>query len=101
MSSFTVNHDEVEKVVAAAGKYNVALIPFGGGTSVSGALLCPEEESRPIVSLDTSQMVGCYCHHILPLNLNNSHLYELSVTRAAGTPDAVAQSPDSKLMFVL
>ncbi|KAK3859099.1 hypothetical protein Pcinc_034752 [Petrolisthes cinctipes] len=50
------NHSEVVKVVAAAGKHNVALIPFGGGTSVSGALLCPEEESRPIVSLDTSQM---------------------------------------------
>lgn len=30
---------------------------FSGGTSVSSALECPEEEKRTIVSLDTSQMV--------------------------------------------
>lgn len=29
-----------------------------GGTSVSGALECPAEERRMIVSLDTSQMVS-------------------------------------------
>lgn len=29
-----------------------------GGTSVSGALECPENEQRMIVSLDTSQMVS-------------------------------------------
>ncbi|XP_071523561.1 alkyldihydroxyacetonephosphate synthase, peroxisomal isoform X2 [Panulirus ornatus] len=50
------NHSEVEKLVDLACRHQVALIPFGGGTSVSGALLCPEEESRMIVSLDTSQM---------------------------------------------
>ncbi|KAG7177818.1 alkyldihydroxyacetonephosphate synthase, peroxisomal-like [Homarus americanus] len=50
------NHSEVEKLVDLASRSQVALIPFGGGTSVSGALLCPEEESRMIVSLDTSQM---------------------------------------------
>lgn len=27
-----------------------------GGTNVSGALECPEEESRPIVSLDMMEM---------------------------------------------
>ena len=36
--------------------HNVACIPFGGGTSVSGAANCPENEKRTIVSLDTSQM---------------------------------------------
>lgn len=30
---------------------------ISGGTSVSGALECPAEERRMIVSLDTSQMV--------------------------------------------
>lgn len=54
------NHSEVEKIVELASRLQVALIPFGGGTSVSGALLCPEEESRMIVSLDTSQMVSNY-----------------------------------------
>lgn len=31
---------------------------ISGGTSVSGALECPAEERRMIVSLDTSQMVN-------------------------------------------
>lgn len=37
-------------------KYGVACIPFGGGTSVSGAAACPINERRTIISLDTSQM---------------------------------------------
>ena len=51
-------HDEVAKIVDLASKLNVVIIPFGGGTSVSGALLCPQHEQRMIVSLDTSQMVS-------------------------------------------
>ena len=31
---------------------------YEGGTSVSEALICPEDETRMIVSLDTSQMVS-------------------------------------------
>uniref|UniRef100_A0A8C5HDL6 Alkylglycerone-phosphate synthase n=1 Tax=Gouania willdenowi TaxID=441366 RepID=A0A8C5HDL6_GOUWI len=50
-------HNDVEKIVALACKHNVCLIPYGGGTSVSSALECPPEETRSIVSLDTSQMV--------------------------------------------
>ncbi|KAG9338610.1 hypothetical protein JZ751_025448 [Albula glossodonta] len=49
-------HDDVVKIVELASKHNVCLIPYGGGTSVSSALECPPEETRSIVSLDTSQM---------------------------------------------
>ncbi|XP_016379012.1 alkyldihydroxyacetonephosphate synthase, peroxisomal-like [Sinocyclocheilus rhinocerous] len=49
-------HSDVEKIVELACKHNVCLIPYGGGTSVSSALECPREETRSIVSLDTSQM---------------------------------------------
>ncbi|GAA6108085.1 alkyldihydroxyacetonephosphate synthase, peroxisomal [Tachysurus ichikawai] len=49
-------HDDVVKIVELACKHNVCVIPFGGGTSVSSALECPPEETRSIVSLDTSQM---------------------------------------------
>ncbi|XP_053483040.1 alkyldihydroxyacetonephosphate synthase, peroxisomal [Ictalurus furcatus] len=49
-------HDDVVKIVELACKHNVCLIPYGGGTSVSSALECPPEETRSIVSLDTSQM---------------------------------------------
>ncbi|KAM3861770.1 alkyldihydroxyacetonephosphate synthase, peroxisomal [Diretmus argenteus] len=49
-------HSDVVKIVDLACKHNVCLIPYGGGTSVSSALECPPEETRSIVSLDTSQM---------------------------------------------
>ncbi|XP_036422846.1 alkyldihydroxyacetonephosphate synthase, peroxisomal isoform X1 [Colossoma macropomum] len=49
-------HNDVVKTVELACKHNVCLIPYGGGTSVSSALECPPEETRSIVSLDTSQM---------------------------------------------
>ncbi|XP_064643514.1 alkyldihydroxyacetonephosphate synthase, peroxisomal-like [Lineus longissimus] len=50
------SHSDCEKIVKFACQNNVVIIPFGGGTSVSGALLCPLDEERMIVSLDTSQM---------------------------------------------
>jgi len=46
------SHAHVEHIVAEAKRHNVVLIPFGGGTSVSQALQCPENEKRTIVSLD-------------------------------------------------
>ncbi|XP_023221447.1 alkyldihydroxyacetonephosphate synthase, peroxisomal-like [Centruroides sculpturatus] len=49
-------HLDVTKIVQLATKHNVVVIPFGGGTSVSGGLECPPEEHRMIISLDTSQM---------------------------------------------
>ncbi|XP_075685625.1 alkyldihydroxyacetonephosphate synthase, peroxisomal isoform X1 [Rhinoderma darwinii] len=49
-------HDDVVRIVDLACKHHVCIIPFGGGTSVSSALECPEDEKRTIVSLDTSQM---------------------------------------------
>ena len=49
-------HDEAVKVVNFATKHNVCLIPFGGGTTVSGAVQCPENEKRMIVSVDMTQM---------------------------------------------
>lgn len=50
------SHSDVVKLVESATKRNVALIPFGGGTSVSGSVTCPQKENRCIVALDTSQM---------------------------------------------
>ncbi len=34
----------------------MVLIPFGGGTSVSHAVLCPVDEQRMIVSVDMHEM---------------------------------------------
>uniref|UniRef100_A0A8D8LM41 Alkylglycerone-phosphate synthase n=2 Tax=Cacopsylla melanoneura TaxID=428564 RepID=A0A8D8LM41_9HEMI len=48
--------EDVEKIVKLAHEHNLVIIPFGGGTSVSGAVECPQRETRTIISLDTSQM---------------------------------------------
>ncbi|XP_047995199.1 alkyldihydroxyacetonephosphate synthase [Leguminivora glycinivorella] len=49
-------HDHVVKIVALATRHQFVIIPFGGGTSVSGSITCPAREPRPIVALDTSEM---------------------------------------------
>ena len=61
------SHNDVVGLVKLATKYNVVVIPMGGGTSVSGALICPEEETRTIVSLDMTEMNKI--HWIDPENL--------------------------------
>uniref|UniRef100_A0A182NCQ5 Alkylglycerone-phosphate synthase n=1 Tax=Anopheles dirus TaxID=7168 RepID=A0A182NCQ5_9DIPT len=53
---FPTSHDQVERIVQSANRHGVVLIPYGGGTSVSGSVTCPEGEMRPIAALDTSQM---------------------------------------------
>ena len=51
------NHEEdVRRIVELASKNDVCLIPFGGGTNVSGALACPEREMRMIASVDMRRM---------------------------------------------
>ena len=59
-------HEHVERIVKAAVMYDVCIIPFGGGTSVSEALMCPENETRMIVSLDMTEMT-----RILWIDQNN------------------------------
>lgn len=49
---------DVETIVKMACQHNVAIIPYGGGTSVTWALMCPTNEGRMIVSLDTSLLVS-------------------------------------------
>jgi alkyldihydroxyacetonephosphate synthase len=52
-----VSHDEVVEIVKLANEFNVVLIPVGGGTSVTGAVTCPQDEIERCISvLDTSQM---------------------------------------------
>ncbi|GJQ82270.1 hypothetical protein Trydic_g19468 [Trypoxylus dichotomus] len=48
-------HEDVVKIVELACELNMVIIPFGGGTAVSGAIDCPDDP-RTIISLDTSQM---------------------------------------------
>jgi alkyldihydroxyacetonephosphate synthase len=48
--------EQVEALVAAALQHGACLIPYGGGTNVTQALLCPADEERIIVSVDLSRM---------------------------------------------
>ena len=47
---------EVEALVGAALKFDCVLIPFGGGTNISGSLEPPEDDGRPVVSVDMERM---------------------------------------------
>jgi alkyldihydroxyacetonephosphate synthase len=47
---------QVAAVVRAALDADAVLIPFGGGTSISGSLEAPEDEQRTVISLDMSRL---------------------------------------------
>jgi alkyldihydroxyacetonephosphate synthase len=48
--------DEVAAVMQAALDANAVLIPFGGGSSISGSLEAPADESRPVISVDLERL---------------------------------------------
>ena len=48
--------DEVSKLVEIAVKFNVCIIPYGGGTNVTRALTIPENEKRSVISMDMRRM---------------------------------------------
>ncbi|NEP63746.1 MAG: FAD-binding oxidoreductase, partial [Symploca sp. SIO2G7] len=47
---------DAQKLIELATEYNVCLVPFGGGTSVSCALKLPSTETRMIVAVDMRRM---------------------------------------------
>ena len=50
------NEDEVAAVVEAALEEDAVLIPFGGGSSISGSLEAESDETRPVISIDMGRM---------------------------------------------
>lgn len=50
------SEEDCRVIVALAGEHGVCLIPYGGGTNVSSALLVPPSETRTVVSVDTRRM---------------------------------------------
>jgi alkyldihydroxyacetonephosphate synthase len=53
MVFYCTSESEAEELVRLALDHDVCLIPYGGGTNVSGCLKVPEAESRMTVSVDT------------------------------------------------
>ncbi len=50
------SHDEVAAVLAIAVGHHLAVVPFGGGTSVTGGLVAAREGYAGVVSLDLARM---------------------------------------------
>ena len=50
------SEDEVTAVLAAALAADAVVIPFGGGSNISGSLEAPAEEARTVVSVDMGRM---------------------------------------------
>jgi alkyldihydroxyacetonephosphate synthase len=50
------NTKHVEKVVSLAAQTDVVIIPYGGGTNVTQALMLNQNENRMIISLDMTRM---------------------------------------------
>jgi len=52
------DEDEVTAILQAALRADAVLIPFGGGSSISGSLEGPVGESRPVISVDLERLDG-------------------------------------------
>ena len=56
MVFYLESEEEAVKLINLAKQFDVCLVPFGGGTSVSSALQIPESETRMVVAIDTRRM---------------------------------------------
>lgn len=52
------DHDEVARVLGFASEHDIAVVPFGGGTSVVGALAPERGAHRAVISLDLRGLSG-------------------------------------------
>ncbi|MCW5254788.1 FAD-binding oxidoreductase [Streptomyces sp. SHP 1-2] len=49
-------HDEVQRIIEAAARADIALVPFGGGTSVVGGLAASGDGHAGVVAVDLGRM---------------------------------------------
>ncbi|HUJ35636.1 MAG TPA: FAD-binding oxidoreductase [Solirubrobacteraceae bacterium] len=48
--------DEVAAILQAAMRFDAVVIPFGGGSSISGSLEAPMTETRPVISVELERL---------------------------------------------
>lgn len=53
---FPQGEADVQQIIRLANAHNVVLVPYGGGTNVSGALAIPPSEKRMVASVDMRRM---------------------------------------------
>jgi alkyldihydroxyacetonephosphate synthase len=56
MVIYPKNEDQVRAVILAANKYNICVIPFGGGSNIAGCVESKDLQHRMCVSLDMKWM---------------------------------------------
>ena len=56
MVLYPQSEEDVYKIVEMANLHGVCIVPYGGGTNVSGSLTLRRDEERPIASVDMSRM---------------------------------------------
>jgi len=50
------SEDEVQLIVDRSVAADAVIIPYGGGSNISGSLHAPEAETRPVISLDLGRL---------------------------------------------
>ena len=53
---FPEGEADVQQIIHLANAHNAVLVPYGGGTNVSGALVVPPSETRLVASVDMRRM---------------------------------------------
>lgn len=76
--------EEVQGLIELAAKWDVCLVPYGGGTNVSNALLLPPREERKIVSVDMRRM-----NRVLSLDKKNLTARVQAGVTGAGLEEAL------------
>jgi alkyldihydroxyacetonephosphate synthase len=50
------NEDQVQLIIDRAVAADAVVIPYGGGSNISGSLQAPEDETRPVISVDLGRL---------------------------------------------
>jgi len=53
---YPANEAEVQLIVDHAVAADAVIIPYGGGSNIAGSLHAPEDENRPVISVDLGRM---------------------------------------------
>jgi alkyldihydroxyacetonephosphate synthase len=50
------DEEQIGEILRAAVSFDAVVIPFGGGSSISGSLEAPADETRPVISVDLARL---------------------------------------------
>jgi alkyldihydroxyacetonephosphate synthase len=50
------NEDQVQLIIDRAVAADAVVIPYGGGSNIAGSLQAPEDETRPVISVDLGRL---------------------------------------------